>query len=148
MSHEHRSRFRIIPMPIIVALLAVGLVSSLAFRAIIVAGHIAPDWVRPLWYTAVLLNAAFFSYRYWVSLRRVRAVVDGDLDGKLQRGEPLQGPERAQAAAILHPHLARALELPGDLRALRRGDRGRPLAERLSHRARGAHDVAGRANRC
>ncbi|MDZ7748665.1 MAG: hypothetical protein U5K43_07350 [Halofilum sp. (in: g-proteobacteria)] len=89
-------------MPVIVALLGVGLASSLAFRAIIVAEHIAPDWVRPLWYAAVLLNAAFFSYRYWVSRRRVRAVLAGDLDGKLYRGEPLAGDERAQAAAILH----------------------------------------------
>ena len=95
-------RLRIIPLPVIVALLAVGLASSLAFRAIIVAEHLAPDWVRPLWYVAVLLNAAFFSYRYWVSLRRVRAVVAADLDRKLYRGDPLDAAEREQAANILH----------------------------------------------
>ncbi len=94
--------FRIIPLPVITALLAVGLASSLAFRVIILAEHVAPGWVRPLWYAAVLLNAVFFSYRYWVSLRRVRAVVAGDLDGKLFRGERLDDAERERAANILH----------------------------------------------
>ena len=96
------TRFRIVPMPVIIALLAIGLVSSLAFRAIIVAEHVEPDWVRPLWYIAVLLNALFFSYRYWVSRRRVRAVVEGDLDGKLYAGRALTADEREQVAAILH----------------------------------------------
>ena len=89
-------------MPVIVALLGVGLVSSLAFRAIIVAEHVEPAWVRPLWYLAVLSNAVFFSYRYWVSRRRVRAVVEGDLDRKLYAGTALDDAEREQAAAILH----------------------------------------------
>lgn len=102
MSRTEPPRFRLIPLPVIGALLAVGLASSLAFRAIIVAEHLAPDWVRPLWYAAVLLNAAFFSYRYWVSLRRVRAVIAGDLDRKLYRGEPLDEDERERAANILH----------------------------------------------
>jgi len=96
------ARFRIIPMPVILSLLAVGLASSLAFRMIIVAQHVEPGWVRPLWYVAVLLNAAFFGYRYWVSRRRVGAVIAGDLDGKLGRGEPLSEAEREQAANILH----------------------------------------------
>ena len=96
------ARFRIIPMPVIGSLLAIGLISSLAFRAIILAEHVDPGWVRPLWYCAVLLNAVFFSYRYWVSLRRVRAVVDGDLDRKLYTGVALDQDEREQIAAILH----------------------------------------------
>ncbi len=99
---ENPARFHIIPMPVIIALLAVGLISSLAFRAIIVAEHVEPGWVRPLWYLGVLLNAAFFSYRYWVSLRRVRAVVGGDLDRKMRAGEPLSDPDREQIAAILY----------------------------------------------
>lgn len=96
------ARFRIIPLPVIVALLAVGLASSLAFRLIIVAEHLQPAWVRPLWYAAVVLNAVFFAYRYWVSRRRVAAVIGGDLDGKLHRGDPLSDSQREQAAAILH----------------------------------------------
>ena len=99
---EKRARFRIIPMPVIIALLAVGLISSLAFRAIIVAEHVEPGWVRPLWYLGVLLNAAFFSYRYWVSLRRVRAVVGGDLDRKMRSPQPLSEGDREQIAAILY----------------------------------------------
>ncbi|MEF8833936.1 MAG: hypothetical protein V5A42_03645 [Halofilum sp. (in: g-proteobacteria)] len=96
------ARFRIIPMPVIVALLAIGLISSLAFRAIIIAEHVEPAWVRPLWYLGVLLNAIFFAYRYRVSLRRVRAVVDGDLDRKMRAGESLSEFDRAQIAAILY----------------------------------------------
>ena len=102
MAVDESRGLQIIPMPVIVALLAVGLVSSLAFRAIIVAQHVEPDWVRPLWYGAVILNAVFFSYRYWVSRRRVRAVVEADLDRKLYDGETLSGAEREQVAAILH----------------------------------------------
>ncbi len=99
---ENGPPFRIIPMPVIITLLAVGLISSLAFRAIIVAEHVEPGWVRPLWYIGVLLNAAFFSYRYWVSLRRVRAVVGGDLDRKMRSAEPLREADREQIAAILY----------------------------------------------
>lgn len=99
---ENPARFRIIPMPVIITLLAVGLISSLAFRAIIVAEHVEPGWVRPLRYIGVLLNAAFFSYRYWVSLRRVRAVVGGDLDRKMRSAEPLAEADREQIAAILY----------------------------------------------
>lgn len=99
---ENTDRFRIIPLPIIITLLAIGLISSLAFRAIIVAEHVEPGWVRPLWYLGVLLNAVFFSYRYWVSLRRVRAVVGGDLDRKMRTGEPLSTLDQEQIAAILY----------------------------------------------
>ena len=102
MSATPTASFRIIPMPVILLLLGIGLASSLAFRAIIVAEHLQPEWVRPLWYLAVLLNALFFAYRYWVSLRRVRSVIAGDLDRKLYRGDPLGPAEREQAAAILH----------------------------------------------
>jgi hypothetical protein len=89
-------------MPVIVALLAIGLISSLAFRAIIIAEHVEPGWVRPLWYLGVLLNAIFFAYRYRVSLRRVRAVAAGDLDRKMLAGETLSEFDREQVAAILH----------------------------------------------
>ena len=99
---EQAARFRIIPMPVIIALLAICLISSLAFRAIIVAEHVEPGWVRPLWYLGVLLNAVFFAYRYRVSLRRVRAVVGGDLDRKMRTGESLSEFDRAQIAAILY----------------------------------------------
>ena len=102
MSEPATPRFRIIPLPVILALLAVGLASSLAFRLIIIAEHLEPGWVRPLWYAAVLLNALFFAYRYWVSRRRVRAVIAADLDRRLYRGETLGAGEREQAAAILH----------------------------------------------
>ncbi|MFW5970389.1 MAG: hypothetical protein ACOCP9_07090 [Halofilum sp. (in: g-proteobacteria)] len=99
---ENPAGFRIIPMPVIIALLAIGLISSLAFRAIIIAEHVEPGWVRPLWYLGVLLNAVFFAYRYRVSLRRVRAVVAGDLDRKMRTGEPLSDFDREQVAAILY----------------------------------------------
>jgi hypothetical protein len=61
---------------VIYAVFITGLLAAIALRAIIVANHIDPYWVRPLWYFAVLGNFIFFYFRFKISLKRKKAIED------------------------------------------------------------------------
>src|SRR5215213_7267337 len=64
---------KIVPKPVIVGFFLLGLLSSVAFRAIILLQKYRPGWVRSVWYFGVLGYMAFFMYRYYISHRRKRA---------------------------------------------------------------------------
>jgi uncharacterized protein YacL len=53
-----------------------GLLAAIALRAIIVANHINPLWIRPLWYFAVLGNFVFFYFRFRIAQKRKKAIKD------------------------------------------------------------------------
>ncbi len=63
-----------LPTFIIYSFLALGIISAIAFRAIIVLERIEPAWVRPVWYVGVIGYMVFFLYRYYISERRKKAV--------------------------------------------------------------------------
>lgn len=68
---------------------ALGLATAIAVRSLIILDHIQPDWVRPVWYFAVLGNFVFFLYRYKITVRRKRAVRKHQLIEKLSSQQPL-----------------------------------------------------------
>jgi len=68
---------------------ALGLATAIAIRALIVLAHIKPEWVRPVWYFAVLGNFVFFYYRYKITEKRKRAVRNHKLIEKLSAHETL-----------------------------------------------------------
>ena len=61
---------KIVPKPVIIAFFLLGLLSSLAFRAILFFQKFNPGWVRPVWYFGVIGYVLFFIYRY-NSARRI-----------------------------------------------------------------------------
>lgn len=73
---------------------AVGIVSSVAIRLLIVFNHVARDWIRPAWYAGVSGYLVFFAYRYWISRRRRRLIERHGLIEKLAGGEPLTPDEK------------------------------------------------------
>lgn len=73
---------------------ALGLLTAVAFRAIIVFNHVNPYWVRPLWYFAVLGNFLFFLYRYRITQKRRNAVTDYKLIEKIKSQKPLEDEDR------------------------------------------------------
>jgi len=56
--------------------MSLGLSTAIAFRALIIIDHIRPDWVRGVWYFAVLGNFLFFWHRYQISQKRKHAIQD------------------------------------------------------------------------
>ena len=81
--------------------MALGLATAIAFRLIIIINQIEPDWVRPVWYFAVLGNFLFFYYRYSISRKRKSAVRKHRLIEKVQNGTPMSEAERNALAYLL-----------------------------------------------
>ena len=91
---------KIVPKPLIIAFFVLGLLSSVAFRAIILLQKFSPGWVRPVWYFGVIGYMLFFMYRYRISSRRKRTIVQSDIVAKLKSDAPLSEDDR-QAALYL-----------------------------------------------
>ena len=89
------------PRPVAVIFFLIGVTSAFAFRAIIIVQHSNPSSVRVLWYLAVITNLLFFLFRYYVSLKRKRAVHSDVLIAKLKQDQPLDTQERHALAYLL-----------------------------------------------
>lgn len=74
--------------------LALGLTTAIAFRALIIIDQIQPDWVRPVWYFAVLGNFLFFRHRYQITQKRKRAIQSHRLIEKTENQTRLSTEER------------------------------------------------------
>jgi len=83
-----------VPPYIIYTFFFIGLISAVAFRAIIILQHIEPVWVRPVWYLAVVGYLLFFLYRYWISQKRKKAIRDFQLIEKIKANACLQDDDR------------------------------------------------------
>jgi hypothetical protein len=93
---------KIIPKPIIISFFLIGLLSSLAFRAIIIFQKLCPGWVRPVWYFGVIGYMLFFMYRYAISQRRKRTIAQSEIIQKLSSGEMLSSDDRQAALYLLN----------------------------------------------
>jgi hypothetical protein len=92
---------KIIPKPVILALFILGVMSSVAFRLILIFQKLKPGWVRPVWYFGVLGYMVFFIYRYYISQRRKRVVAQSGIINKLRGGEALSSADRDAALYLL-----------------------------------------------
>ena len=93
---------KIVPKPVIFGFFMLGLLSSVAFRAIIVCQTYTPGWVRPRWYFGVIGYMLFFVYRYYISQRRKRTIRESRVIEKMQNGETLSADDRAAALYLLN----------------------------------------------
>jgi hypothetical protein len=93
---------KIIPRPVIFGFFALGLLSSIAFRAIILFQKFSPALVRPVWYFGVVGYMLFFMYRYRISLRRKGTIARTNLIEKLRAGEVLSEDDRQAALYLLN----------------------------------------------
>jgi hypothetical protein len=92
---------KIIPKPVIIGFFVLGLLSSVAFRAIILFQKFSPGWVRPIWYFGVLGYMLFFMYRYSISLRRKRTIRQASIVEKLKAGASLSTDDRNAVLYLL-----------------------------------------------
>jgi hypothetical protein len=92
---------KILPRPVIAGFFVLGLLSSVAFRAIILFQKFDPHLVRPVWYFGVIGYMLFFMYRYGISLRRKRAIAQTGIIEKLQSAAVLSEEDRQSALYLL-----------------------------------------------
>ena len=93
---------KIIPKPIIFGFFLLGLLSSVAFRAILLLQKYEPHYVRPVWYFGVIGYLVFFVYRYYISQRRKGTIVRSNLIEKIRTGVPLTPEDRAANLYLLN----------------------------------------------
>jgi hypothetical protein len=74
----------IVPKYIIYSFFALGLISAIAFRAIIVLQRIEPLWIRPVWYIGTIGYFLFFLYRYMITKKRKKAIEEFQLIEKIK----------------------------------------------------------------
>jgi hypothetical protein len=91
-----------VPHYIIYGFFGLGLLTALAFRAILVVQHLEPGWVRPLWYFAVGGNFFFFLFRSHITRKRKRAVESFRLIEKLEADACLEDEDREVAIYLLN----------------------------------------------
>jgi hypothetical protein len=88
------NRPHIVPKYVVYSFFLLGLVSAIAFRAIIVLQHLEPSWVRPVWYIGTAGYVLFFFYRYRITRKRKKAVEDFQLIEKIRTNACLQDDDR------------------------------------------------------
>lgn len=84
----------IVPKYVLYGFFSLGLLSAIAFRAIIVFQHLEPDWVRPVWYIGIGGYLLFFLYRYKISKKRKKAISDFGLLEKVENNADLSDEDR------------------------------------------------------
>jgi hypothetical protein len=102
-------QFPVVPRWAVYLLFIVGVLSAVAFRALIVVGHVAPSYMRIVWYCGVTGYLIFFLYRYIISRRRKRIIRDVDLLSALEEGKALTADER-KAMVYVVTSIDRSLE--------------------------------------
>jgi hypothetical protein len=80
--------------PVVYIFFLLGLLSAIAFRAIIIFQHLEPSWVRPVWYAGTSGYLLFFLYRYRITWKRKKAVEKFQLIEKIRANACLQDEDR------------------------------------------------------
>jgi hypothetical protein len=101
MTSHHQKDPRIASNYKIYGAMALGMATAVAFRALIIITHLRPDWVRPVWYFAVLGNFLFFWHRYRITQQRKRVIQDHQLIAKIQSAAILSGADREALTYLL-----------------------------------------------
>ena len=83
-----------VPKYIIYGFFTLGLISAIAFRAIIIFQHIEPIWIRPVWYIGTIGYFLFFLYRYIITKKRKKAIESFRLIEKVQANACLTDRDR------------------------------------------------------
>ena len=69
-----KSSLHIVPKYVIYSVFILGLISAIAFRAIIIFQRLEPAWIRPVWYLGTIGYFLFFLYRYIITKKRKKAI--------------------------------------------------------------------------
>lgn len=96
-----KNKPHIVSKYIIYGFFVLGLVSAIAFRAIIVFQRLEPGWVRPVWYIGTAGYVFFFVYRYKITRKRKKAIEEFRLIEKLKTNSCLEDDDREVVLYLL-----------------------------------------------
>jgi hypothetical protein len=91
----------ILPKYIIYSFFTLGLISAIAFRAIIVLQRMEPAWIRPVWYIGTIGYFLFFLYRYFITRKRKKAIEKFELIEKVKANACLTDNDRELVLYLL-----------------------------------------------
>ena len=101
MNAMNKDKPHIVPKFVIYSFFILGLISAIAFRAIIILQHLEPSWVRPVWYIGAIGYFLFFLYRYEITKKRKKAISDFQLIEKVKANACLNDEDREVVLYLL-----------------------------------------------
>jgi hypothetical protein len=90
-----------LPSPVIWCFFSLGIISAIAFRAIIIFQRLEPAWVRPVWYVGIIGYIVFFLYRYYISGKRKKTIERFGLIDKVKAQACLNDEDREAVIYLL-----------------------------------------------
>ncbi|OIP44645.1 MAG: hypothetical protein COX17_06105 [Deltaproteobacteria bacterium CG23_combo_of_CG06-09_8_20_14_all_60_8] len=90
-----------LPVPVINLFFAIGVLSAVAFRALIIVQHVRPALFRSVWYGGLFGYIIFFAYRYAITRKRRQAIGRFRLIEKIQGNACLSDEDREVAVYLL-----------------------------------------------
>ncbi len=96
-----KNKVHVVPKYVIYGFFILGLLSAIAFRAIILFQRLEAAWVRPVWYIGTIGYFFFFLYRYAITKKRKKAVEQFQLIEKLKANTCLTDQDREVVLYLL-----------------------------------------------
>ena len=96
-----KSSLHIVPKYVIYSVFILGLISAIAFRAIIIFQRLEPAWIRPVWYLGTIGYFLFFLYRYIITKKRKKAIEKFQLIEKVKANACLTDNDREVVLYLL-----------------------------------------------
>jgi hypothetical protein len=96
-----KNKIHVVPKSVIYGFFILGLLSAIAFRAIILFQRLEPSWVRPVWYIGTIGYFFFFLYRYAITKKRKRAIEQFQLIEKVKTNARLTNQDREVVLYLL-----------------------------------------------
>ncbi len=90
-----------LPPSVIYAFFALGIISAVAFRAIIFFQRFDPFWVRPVWYIGTIGYMFFFFYRFYIAEKRKKTIERFQLIEKVKANACLTDEDREVVIYLL-----------------------------------------------
>ena len=91
----------VLPKYVIYSFFTLGLISAIAFRALIVFQRLEPAWIRPVWYIGTIGYFLFFLYRYFITRKRKKAIEEFQLIEKVKANACLTDKDRELVLYLL-----------------------------------------------
>jgi hypothetical protein len=96
-----KHKAHVVPRYVIYGFFILGLLSAIAFRAIILFQRLEPSWVRPVWYIGTIGYFFFFLYRYAITKKRKSAIEEFQLIEKVKTNACLTDQDREVVLYLL-----------------------------------------------
>lgn len=90
-----------LPVPVINFFFVVGVMSAVAFRALIIIQHLMPTLFRPVWYAGIFGYILFFAYRFAITRKRRQAIAQFKLIEKIEANVCLGAEDREVVVYLL-----------------------------------------------